>query len=234
MGKPVLLDLFAGAGGCGEGYARAGFSVVGVDLDPKPLRHNPHEHYVGDALAVLDTLIAGEAWQGYRLGDFAAIHASPPCQGYSVSKGMAKGHKPLLIEAVRQRLRVAGLPYIVENVTGAMRHLPSSVTLCGTQFGLKVYRHRLFESSVLLFTPCPCSHPHFLLPDFLCVYGNGARRRQVGNKGNKYQRATVGDASMAMGIDWMTQAELSQAIPPAYTEWLGRQLMRVVEGYGAA
>lgn len=229
MTQPLLLDLFCGAGGAGEGYARAGFRVVGCDLDPKPLRRNPHECYQGDALAVLDTLLAGETWHGYRLCDFAVIHASPPCQGYSVSKGLARGDKPLLIETVRGRLERSGLPWIIENVTGARRHLPASVMLCGTLFGLHVYRHRYFESSHLLFSPAACQHPTYLLDGYLCVYGHLARRRQHGNKGNRYERATVAEARAAMGIEWMTQGELSQAIPPAYTAWLGSQLMAVIE-----
>lgn len=229
-----LLDLFCGAGGAGEGYARAGFEVVGVDLDPKPLRHNPQEHYVGDALAVLDTLLAGETWQGYSLWDFAAGHSSPPCQGYSVSKGMAKGNKPLLIGAVRERMerwqRInPNVMWIIENVTGARAHLPSSIMLCGTHFGLHVYRHRYFDSSHMLFTAGTCEHPPHLLDGYFAVYGSVVRGRQTGNRDNHYTRYGVAVGREAMGIDWMTQAELSQAIPPAYTHWIGQQLMTVIE-----
>lgn len=227
--QPLLLDLFAGAGGAGEGYARAGFRVVGVDLNPKPLRHNPHEHYVGDALAVLDTLLDGGVWQGYHLSDIAAIHASPPCQGYSVVKGMASKTHPMLIDPVRHRLMGTGLPYVIENVAGASHALPSSIVLCGTHFGLKVYRHRLFESNVMLFAPSPCNHPPYLLDGYFAVYGSVVRGRQTGNRDNHYTRYGVAVGREAMGIDWMTQAELSQAIPPAYTCWLGLQLMTVIE-----
>jgi DNA (cytosine-5)-methyltransferase 1 len=236
MPKPLLLDLFCGAGGAGEGYARAGFRVVGVDLDAKPLRHNPHETYQGDALEVLDTLLAGEPFHGYHLRDFAAIHASPICKGYSQANNIHRANYPMLIEPTRKRLRESGLPWVVENVrmTGRWRgHMPSAVVLCGTSFGLRVYRHRYFEASHLLFTPGPCSHPTKLLPGYLSIFGHGARGTQKGNRGNHYTRYGVDAARAAMGIDWMTREELSQAIPPAYTQWIGRQLLPVVMGVSA-
>ena len=224
MNKPRLLDLFCGAGGAAMGYYRAGFDVVGVDIAPQ--RRYPFEFHQADALS-------------YPLDGFDVIHASPPCQGYSSSKGLArtaiKTWQPLL-GPMRERLVVAGVPWVMENVAAARSAMRWPLRLCGTQFGLRVYRHRLFETSIPLFSPGQCCHPRYLAADYLCVYGNQARRRQTGNKGNKYQHATVAEARLAMGIDWMTQKELSQSIPPAYTEWIGRQLLSVLsqrEGIGA-
>lgn len=234
--QPLLLDLFCGAGGAGTGYARAGWRVVGVDLDPKPLRHNPHEHYVGDALAVLDALLAGDTWQGYRLGNFAAIHASPVCKGYSATRHQHPQEYPLLIAPTRERLQVIGLPWVLENVVmkGKWRgHMPAAVMLCGTMFGLRVYRHRFFESSHLLLCPAHQQHSASLTDGYVCVYGHTVHGHQVGNKGNKYTTFPVSVGREAMGIDWMPMSALSQAVPPAYTEWLGRQLLAVAKD-GAA
>lgn len=224
MDKPWLLDLFAGAGGAGEGYRRAGFHVVSVDIDPKPLRHNPHEWYCDDALSVLDTLLAHREWNGYRLHDFDAIHASPPCQEYTPLHARHQ-HKsyPDLIEPMRGRLQHAGLPWVMENVPTAP--LAYWVQLCGTMFGLRVYRHRRFETSWLMWQPAHPRHTastgsgrgqrqrkaHYMAGGFVCVTGN------VGSY-----------AGEAMGIDWMTGEELSQAIPPAYTQWIGAQLLSVI------
>lgn len=213
MSRPRLLDLFCGAGGAAMGYYRAGFDVVGVDIAPQ--KRYPFEFHQADALT-------------YSLDGFDVIHASPPCQGYSASKGLArtaiKTWQPLLAP-MRERLEAAGAPWVMENVAAARSAMRWPLRLCGTQFGLRVYRHRLFETSMPLFSPGKCSHPRYLEVDYLCVYGNHARRRQTGNRGNRYQRATVAEARLAMGIDWMTQKELSQSVPPAYTEWIGRQLL---------
>ncbi len=109
--------------------------------------------------------------------------------------------------------------------------MPHFLMLCGTHFGLKVYRHRQFESSHILFSPGPCQHPHELLPGYVCVYGHHVRGRQIGRYGNNYQRYPVATGRIAMGIDWqMTQKELSQAIPPAYTKWIGEQLLACISG----
>ena len=114
-----------------------------------------------------------------------------------------------------------------ENVAEAS--MPHFLMLCGTQFGLKVYRHRQFESSILLLSPGKCHHPHELLPDYVCVYGRHTRGRQIGRYGNNYQRYPVEVGRIAMGIDWMSQTELSQAIPPAYTSWIGQFLLAAIE-----
>lgn len=211
--RPRLLDLFCGAGGCAVGYHRAGFDVVGVDAKPQP--RYPFEFHQGDAFEFLEA-------HGH---EFDAIHASPPCQAYSVCGGWRpQAEHPTLIEPVRELLTATGLPFVIENVVGAPLH--GAAMLCGSAFGLRVRRHRIFEGSFPLFgTQCrhgeqgPC----------VGVYGNQGRRI-----GHWLGRArNVADASNAMGIDWMTWRELTQAIPPAYTEFIGRQLLRVVAARGA-
>ena len=215
--RPWLLDLFCGAGGAGEGYRRAGFHVVSVDIAPQ--KHNPHELYQDDALHVLDILLTpGGEWQGYRLHDFQAIHASPPCQGYSRMRHLTwlrDRQYPLLIDIIWHRLMFSGVPWIIENVEDAP--MSYSTVLCGVSFGLPLYRHRRFGSSHLLFAPAHQRHLRVIQP--------GRMLRDRGRI-SSWERATRLPA--AMGCSWMTQHEVSQAIPPAYTEWLGRQLMQIV------
>lgn len=202
-----LLDLFCSAGGCSVGYHRAGYDVVGVDINPQP--HYPFEFHQGDALE-------------YPLDGFDAIHASPPCQAYAqaaLSQRNSGKVYPDLIVPVRKRLQRAGVPYVIENVIDAP--LKNAIMLCGSMFGLRVWRHRLFETTVqywpLLY---PCNHVGL----GICVVGHGTPswiRKKNGGK-------CVGIAEMreAMGIDWMNRNELSQAIPPAYTEFIGNVLLQ--------
>ena len=215
--KPRLLDLFSGAGGCARGYQQAGFYVVGVDIKPQP-------RYCGDEFIQADALT-------FPLDGFDVIHASVPCQGYSRSRHIRMSRPdriehPLLLEYMRERLEQSGLPWVIENVAEAP--MPHYLMLCGTMFGLKVYRHRQFESNILLMSPGRCQHPHELLPGYVCVYGHHVRGRQTGKYGNRYQRYPVETGRSAMGIDWMTQKELSQAIPPAYTRWIGQFLLNAI------
>ena len=212
--RPRLLDLFCCAGGAGMGYSRAGFEVVGVDIDPQP--HYPLAFIQADALSLDSKFI----------GLFDAIHASPPCQSYS---DLAKRNRnadawPRLIEPVRDMLIRSGLPYIIENVEGAP--LINPVVLCGTMFpGLRVIRHRLFETNFLLLAPPHGKHPKVHTFDKRKAhYGKTNDMRdfvQVTGGGN----CTIAAAKDAMGIDWMTHAEMAEAIPPAYTEWIGAQLL---------
>lgn len=200
MKKLRLLDLCCGAGGASVGYARAGFEVVGVDLVPQP--HYPFTFHLADALT-------------FPLDGFDAVHASPPCQAYSACQHFLKRPEwyPAFLPEMRERLRQWGGPWIVENVVGAP--MPGAVLLCGTMFGLNVLRHRLFESSHLLFVPARCLHRGKTQKyggPYVCVAGEMFR---------------LPDACQAMGIDWMGVREMSQALPPAYTEWLGRQLKEV-------
>lgn len=203
--KPRLLDLFCCAGGAGSGYAKAGFEVVGVDLHPQP--RYPFEFHQADAMT-------------FDLSGFDAIHASPPCQAYTVLGGREDlSHYPDLVDAVRERLQASGVPWIIENVPGAPLRDP--ITLCGAMFGLRSYRHRLFESSVQLVAP---PHPKHVVR----VNRRGENRREHWQNGGFI--TITGDVGVycgpeAMGVDWMSGNELSQAIPPAYTEYLGRQLM---------
>lgn len=232
MTRPKLLDLFCGAGGCSMGYHRAGFEVTGVDLNPQP--RYPFTFVQGDALAFL-------AKHGH---EYDVIHASPPCQAFTALKTMpnAKAHDDLLTPT-RELLISLGKPYVIENVPGApMRNY---ITLCGTMFGLgtgdaELRRHRLFEVEPMFLWVPPCDH--YGRQRVIGVYGgHGRDRRRIrpatvgvwGNAGDKSARDGTKQFSTeerreAMGIDWMTGAELSQAIPPAYTEYIGRQLLAVL------
>lgn len=207
-----LLDLFCCAGGAGEGYRRAGFDVTGVDINPQP--RNPHRFIQRDALEYL-------AAHGH---EYDAIHASPPCQAHCDLKHMwnAKKHNDM-IWPTRELLKKTGKPYIIENVEGAP--LISPVILCGTMFGLgwndaEMWRHRLFELSWGYVLVPPCRHRE--KPRVIGVYGGHGRDRRRAVNTQDYPTDARREA---MGIDWMTGAELSQAIPPAYTEFLGRALL---------
>ena len=220
--RPRLLDLFCGAGGAAMGYHRAGFDVVGVDIAPQP--HYLFEFRQADALDVLRDLIRDTilTW-GQR--EIDAIHASPPCQAYSTAKNIWTGRlpddrHPDLVAETRELLKATGLPYVIENVVGA--ELIDYVTLCGDSFGLGVKRHRLFETSFMVWNPptCRSAHPDF----FVSVFGGGAKARKSG-PGVPKTNVVHARAQVAMGIDWMTRDEMSQAIPPAYTEFIGAQLL---------
>lgn len=209
---PRLLDLFCKAGGAARGYQRAGFHVTGVDIEPQP-------RYAGDMFIQGDALdyLAAHG-QEYDL-----IHASPPCQRYSMSAnatGRASEH-PDLIGPTRDLLVASGVPYVIENVVGAP--LINPAVLCGLSFGLKVRRHRLFESSLFFFSmPCQCRGQ-----DYFVIFGHEVRNRRHGTQAGR--KNSIAEGRKAMGIDWMTRGELSQAIPPAYTEFIGRQFMTHLE-----
>jgi len=211
---PRLLDLFCCAGGVAVGYSRAGFEVVGVDIDPQP--NFPFEFIQADALKLPIEF----------LKSFDVIHASPPCQSYSdLAKRNGNADEwPRLIEPVREMLINSGKPYIIENVEGAP--LLNPVVLCGTMFkGLRVLRHRLFEANFKIIAPPHGKHPKVHTFDKRkSHYGTTHDMRdfvQVTGGGN----CTIAAARDAMGIDWMTKNELNEAIPPAYTELIGKQLM---------
>lgn len=209
--KPRLLDLFCCAGGAGMGYSRAGFEVVGVDLAPQP--NYPFEFHQGDALEFL-------AEHGH---EYDAVHASPPCQGYTAMNHGNHDKWPRLIEPVRKVLDELGKPYVIENVQGAP--LRRDLTLCGEMFGLGVIRHRYFELGNWEATP-PAHVPHrgrvagwrhgvYYDGPYFAVYGDG------GGKG------TIPQWQEALGISWTSERhELAEAIPPAYTEFIGSELLR--------
>lgn len=211
--KPRLLDLFCGAGGAAVGYARAGFEVVGVDHVNQP--NYPYEFMQMDALAVLKSLWDGRS-RRTSLKSYDAVHASPPCQAYSVAT-RDKSHHVDLVGEVRELLVATGLPYVIENVPGAP--LIDPVTICGSSLGLKVRRHRLFESNVTLLVP-PCSHVSQGQP--VGVYGGGTGKGQ--KRGRKVMSSA--EAVEVMGMPWADRKGATQAIPPAYTELIGHQLMQ--------
>lgn len=233
-----MLDLFCGAGGAGMGYYLAGFEVVGVDIEPQP--RYPFEFHQADALEYL-------AAHGHK---FDVIHASPPCQRYSTMtvgrwQDRIENH-PDLIAPTRELLKKIGKPYVIENVENARAELINPVLLCGTMFGLKtkhgsqLRRHRYFELSFPIgFLTPTCQHAK---GSVIGVYGGGqnpARRRPAtigvyghsGGSSNRDNLISFGtdDRRDAMGINWMVGNELSEAIPPAYTEFIGRQLLTRLE-----
>ena len=199
--------------------------MVGVDITPQ--KRYPFRFILGDALEYVPEHGA----------EYDVIHASPPCQAYSVMASLSRGGYPDLIPQVREALRVTGKSFVIENVPGAP--LLNPFMLCGTMFGLRVIRHRLFESFPLIwYPPACCNH-----------WGNAVggiewarHKRRTGKTSTPgfrdgYTHITVcgngylaADGRLAMGIDWMTKKELSQAIPPAYTEWIGGELMRHIHG----
>ena len=211
MIRPRLLDLFSSAGGTSRGYQMAGFEVTGVD-------HKPQPRFAGDRFIQADAL----AYLAEHGHEYDAIAASPPCQRFSLMTVCRdQNAHPDLIGEVRKLLATTGKPFVIENVP--LAPLQNVLLLCGTYFGLRVIRHRIFESNVYLTAPGQtCWHP---------------RRGKVGKAGH-YQGKKPGDwvsvagrgsrvlGGVAMKINWMTRDELSQAIPPSYTKFIGEQLIR--------
>jgi DNA (cytosine-5)-methyltransferase 1 len=202
--RPVMVDLFCKAGGATKGYQRAGFYVIGVDIEPQP-------NYCGDEFIQADALVC-------PLDRADAIHASPPCQAYSVAARYTGKDYPDLLGATRERLDTAGVPWIIENVPGAP--MRADYRICGCMVGLpRLRRVRWFETSWQHFEMSPpCQHTELAVT--VCGHGTPSWTRQ-----QQGRNMTVADWRDAMGIDWMNRAELAQAIPPAYTEHIGRQLM---------
>jgi DNA (cytosine-5)-methyltransferase 1 len=212
--NPRLLDLFCCAGGAGVGYNEAGFDVIGIDINPQP--NYPLPFIQADVLTLDPQFIA----------TFDAVHASPPCQSYSdLAKRNGNAEKwPRLIEPVRELLVASGIPFVIENVEGAP--LIDPIVLCGTMFPeLRVLRHRLFETNFPISAPPHGPHPkvhtfdkrksHFgktnEWEDFVQVTGGG--------------NCSIAAARHAMGITWMTKREINEAIPPAYTRFIGKHLL---------
>jgi len=213
--RPRLLDLYSGAGGASMGYHLAGFDVTGVDNRPQP--RYPFTFVQADALEYLKA----------HDHEYDAIHASPPCQDHTALASITGGNGTgWMLAATRKLLQRLGRPYVIENVPGAA--MPSAITLCGSEFGLTtrterhgrvwLRRHRLFESNVFLMGAGGCNcYRKLSVP----VYGRGAGGNRVKLRGTGLAQA----AREVMGIDWMTRDELDQAIPPAYTRFIGDQLM---------
>ena len=258
-----LLDLFCGAGGAALGYRLAGFTdIVGVDIVPQ--NNYPFEFVQADALEYL----AGHG------GQFDAIHASPPCQGYSIMHNLPwlRGREyPLLLLPTLEMLEALGKPYVVENVMGARHgsvvlqkrgleaHGLKAGWLCGAMFGLPFYRHRLFASNWFWLAPGHPKHVGRIRPGRSLssrardIVFSSCQRKSAGRdsggltqpanslarwQGNGAQAKGVGIghakgwhlAAQAMGIDWMKREEFTQAVPPAYTEFIGWQLLKTVAG----
>lgn len=212
MSRPILLDICCGAGGAAEGYRRAGFDIVGIDHLPQ--RHFPFDFVLSDALSYLERMLTGVL-------PFDAIHASPPCQAYAqAALGQRNAGRiyPDLIGPIRELLQASGLPWVIENVPGAP--MRPDFRLCGCLFGLNLRRVRWFETSWHGYELIsPCSHMYYV-PS---VVGHGTPtwvRKQLGyNPTIAHYRAAMG------GVNWMNRDELSLAIPPQYTEYIGAQLI---------
>jgi DNA (cytosine-5)-methyltransferase 1 len=236
-GSPRLLDLFCGAGGAARGYQRAGFYVVGVDVKPQP-------RYAGDEFIQADALT-------FPLTGFDVIHASPPCQAFTQmsarwrGKGTKADEHLDLLTPTRDRLVAHGDVYVIENVVGAKHAMRTDLMLHGGMFGLGVHRPRRFESNVLLMST---QGERVVLP--IGVYGakpdgrttyryRNAGKYRAGEPGSARKsliRAakSVEEARQVMGIDWMTDwRELCEAIPPAYTQYIGEQLMTHLQSRAA-
>lgn len=212
--RPRLLDLFCCAGGAAEGYRRAGFEVVGVDIAPQP--EYPFEFHRGDAIEFLTSYGA----------EFDVVHASPPCQASTTltagtNQALAPKY-PQLIPETRRALTATGRPWVMENVSGAP--LRRDVLLCGEMFSLAVIRHRVFELGGWAARQpvhpkhrgrvSGCRHGQWFTGPYFAVYGAG------GGKGS------ISEWQTAMGIDWVTdRRSLAEAIPPAYTQFLGSELL---------
>jgi DNA (cytosine-5)-methyltransferase 1 len=228
-----ILDLYCGAGGAGTGYRRAGFEVVGVDFESQP--NYPFEFHRADALAVLESLLWNSQYlaHGYGVvnfgidfeGRFDAIHASPPCKANTPLRHLRKDIERVdLVSRTRELLVKTGLPWIMENVPGA--EMSAAVVLCGSSFGLgttcrdgefrQLRRHRLFEVGGFSAMAPPCSHRG----QPVGVYGYGG-----GGQMSRGYKATGRECRLAMDMPWATKYEIAQAVPPAYTEYLGRHLI---------
>lgn len=217
MEKPKLLDLFCKAGGAGYGYHLAGFEVVGVDIEPQP--HYPFRFVQADALT-------------FPLDGYDAYHASPVCKSYTYCNLSPHERYPKLIGDVLERLLSTGKPFIIENVMGAKKDLRASLMLCASMFDLPMERERLFEignTDIFILPPGPCNHKiahisvvgHSVWDSWL----EGTPRKDGRRRPDSVPLAIGREA---MGIDWMGIEELAQAIPPVYTEWIGRHLIEVV------
>ena len=214
-----LLDLFCGAGGAAAGYQAAGFDVVGVDLEPQP--EYPGEFHQGDALE----------WAAeYDLAVFDAIHASPPCQGYTPMSNRWGSKQPRVIrQVVRYLDRYPEQPWVLENVRGSgLGELGYVIELTGEQFGLPVHRPRKFLTRWLCLAPPPVPRQ----PDPIAVYGKPDGRRLWTRTDGTVHRAwnSAAEGAAALGITHITDWHgIREAIPPAYTEYIGRQLRTAVE-----
>lgn len=249
MSRPKLLDLFCCEGGAGVGYDHAGFDVYGVDLDGKFAKRYPFAFTQGNALDVLSGLIAGYPLrfgdQLLGLDDFDAIHASPPCQGYSRGNAGRVTSWPKLIPDVRNLLDQTGLSYVIENVKDAGTEMVDPIALCGCMFdlstidtdGIQIHlqRLRLFETNWGMNAPRPCDHSTH---EWVAGAYGGARRDKYEAKFVRKGGYVPRDKDVVkrlLGVERdMTWGGLFECIPPAYTEHIGRQLLVAIETRAAA
>lgn len=196
--RPKALDLFCCAGGASEGLYRAGFDVVGVDIEPQP--HYPFPFIQADAMSM-------------AISGFDFIWASPPCQAYTLCQRIRDNDHPDLVEPTRAMLRASGVPYCIENVVGAP--LIDPIELCGAMFGLRTYRHRLFECSFPITAP---PHPEHTAP--LRKMGRPVREGEFIHVVGNFSGAQT--ARDAMDIQWMPRDKLREAIPPSFSQYIGR------------
>lgn len=222
--KPKLLDLFCGAGGASMGYFKAGFEVYGLDIEPQS--HYPFKLRQDDALEAMDKLLAGHYLvfqdEALYLENFDAFHASPPCQAYSMAAIASRKDGVVysdLVADTRECLSQSGKPWVIENVPGSPLINPTMFN--GAMFGMRIVRKRFFETSFLM--------PLILCPRDEQAYDKMGRPVKEGDMITPVGHfSNVPYAQRQMGIDWMTQTELAQAIPPAYTEYIGKYLMQAV------
>lgn len=249
--RPRLLDLFAGEGGAAAGYIAAGWDVTGVDLNPRVGRRYPGAFVAGDALAYLAT----------HGREYDAIHASPPCQGYTIATAgnpAARAKYQRLIAATRELLILTGRPWVIENVEQARSQMREPVLLCGRMFGLGAVdedglplvldRHRLFESSVLLDVP---EHPKHGGEQVAGVYGGSRRAKRLPGeslsevaprdryaarveRGGGYVPRSPAVQRALLRIDWMTVKGMQESIPPIYATHVGAQLIEHLTRSAAA
>jgi len=206
-----LLDLYCKAGGAAMGYWRAGFhDITGVDHEPQ--KNYPFDFHQADVF---------EWCAEHDLSQYDLIHASPPCQKYSqATPEHCRQNHPDYIGKTRELLKATGRPYVIENVQYAP--MGNAVMLCGSMFGLKIWRHRFFECCPEIFlSPAACNHA------FRPVLITGQGQRKI--KGRREPKPLVKEKRKAIEIPWMTGAEITEAIPPAYTEWIGKQLIEQLE-----
>lgn len=204
-----LLDLFCKQGGAAAGYAAAGFEIVGVDNEPQP--RYPYEFVQADALEYL-------AEHGY---EFDAVHASPPCQGYSLTQRIQSREHPRLIQPTRELLDQFNLPWVIENVEDARDELIKPVLYCGLSFGLNTYRHRLFEANWPIFEPQHLTHARQSVKMGRPLR-EGDQYHAIGNFSNvPYVRAD-------MGVPWMSRDGIRECVPPAYTELIGLSMRKAM------
>lgn len=236
MSHPVLIDFFCKAGGASMGYHRAGFRVIGVDKDPQP--NYPFQFVRGDAIDLFDEMV----WI-YRP---AAVAGSPPCWKHSRLRTRTQREYADFIPQFREKCRASGLPYVIENVEGAP--LIDPILICGSMLrnargelpiidDLLLKRHRLFESNLPLEPPaadlCQIGKRAGWWRAFIDVHGGGGQRETRlpdGRRSCHGNKASESEAARLMGIDWMTAEEKNQAIPPVYTEYVGRALTAHLSG----